>query len=318
MKKTINISLAGFIAVLLLLSCNNTTQQPAEIQQSDSLNIDTVKEMTNTAKENINIPQKLYGTDTTITLFYNYDSVDYSVKILIRFPKDKITGTILALHGWNLPYTDWCTKTRLCDSALKKGYIIILPDMGKSSYTFEIYPETRKDWAIYPTVTWLIDSAFNYIQKNFKLLLPGQNNYVLGLSTGGRGSALLALLCPDIFKACATLSGDFDQTQLINDPIYNGFYGSYKNFPQRWKDKDNMVIHADEYKIPLYIGHGLLDNVCPAQQSIMFYDTLKLKNPDLKVVLHIDSSAVHDYNFWNSEVINMLNFFESSVNQTKK
>ena len=298
--------------VITVLSCENTNSIPLVEENSDSLEVDSLIDETMPEMKEIIVPEELKGTDTTIVLNYSFEQQKYPVHILIRYPEKQVRGTILALHGWNLPYTDWCEKTCLCDSALNKGYIVILPDMGKSSYTFEIYPETRKDWAVFPTVSWLMDTAFTYIQDHFHLLEPGQKSFVLGLSTGGRGSALLGLICPDLFNACATLSGDFDQTQLKSDPIYNGFYGKYDHFPERWEGKDNMVMRAAEYTIPVYIGHGLLDKVCPVEQSIMFYDTLQVKNPELKTVLHVDSAAIHDYKFWNSEVNNMLNFFENS------
>ncbi|MFA4852641.1 MAG: prolyl oligopeptidase family serine peptidase, partial [Bacteroidales bacterium] len=63
------------------------------------------------------------------------------------------------------------------------------------------------------------------------------------------------------------------------------------------------------YKTPIYLAHGMLDQVVPPEQTIMFYDSLKKYHPDLKIKLNMPN-ARHDYLFWNSEVDNILKFFE--------
>ena len=251
----------------------------------------------------------LFKKDTLIQM--KFSEIDYP--ILIKVPSDTIVfvGSILALHGWNLPYTDWCDKTTLCKEALSQGYIVVLPEMGKSNYNEKIYPETRKDWTKYPTRKWLIDTLLVFLQNEYQIFLNDQSNYVLGLSTGGRGAVLVALDRPDIFNAVACLSGDFDQTQLPEDNLYRGFYGAFSKFEERWKKMDNVITNIQNFKVPIYLGHGLLDDVTSVLQSNLFYDSLQLYHPKLRSLLHIDSAAKHDYDYWNSEVDAMLNFFQS-------
>lgn len=248
--------------------------------------------------------------DTMITI----TDRDKEVKFFIRIPKNKpVKGLLMALHGWNLPALDWCTKTSLCDKALDKGYIVVLPEMGKSTYSYRLYPETREDWLEYPTRKWLIDTAFTYLQTEFGILKKGQNNFVLGLSTGARGALLLALDCPEIFRACASLSGDCDQTKMPQEPIYIGFYGQYQQFPLRWEGQDNIYNRVPELKMPVYLGHGLKDNISPPEQTQMLYDAIQDKLPNLTVTLNMDSTAQHNYKYWDSEVDNMLAFFEATI-----
>lgn len=247
------------------------------------------------------------STDTSFDLKFK----NYLYKTIIKVPDSSrdYKGVILALHGWNLPHTDWCDKTELCKKATEQGYIIILPEMGKSTYSNYYYPETRKDWIKYPTRKWFQDSLITYLQNEFGLLIAGQPNYILGLSTGGKGAALIALDNPDIFKAAAVLSADFDHTFFPKSGYYIGFYGQYEKFKERWIQEDNLMYSIKQYAVPTYLGHGLKDNVSPANQTVMFYDSLRRYQPDLSCTLHIDSLAKHDYPYWNSEVDPMLRFF---------
>ncbi len=232
------------------------------------------------------------------------------ISVYIKYPKKtKIKGTIVALPGWNLPVMDWCDKTKLCELSRKQGFILILPEMAKTVYASNIYNETRKDWQIYPTRRWFIDTLITTIQTELKLLLPSQYNCILGLSTGARGVALICMDCPNIFKRAAGLSGDYDHSKITADKIMIGFYGTIDNFEERWRETDNVVFNIKSFNTPIYLAHGRLDNIVPCEQTILFYDSLKKFKPALTTKLHIDEKAGHDYNFWDSEVDNILEFF---------
>lgn len=218
-------------------------------------------------------------------------------------------GNIVLLPGWNYSSLDWCTKTSFCEKARTLGFDLILVDMKKSVYASERYRETRGDMRKYATRRWFKDTLIPSLQQDFKLLMVGENNFVLGLSTGGRGSSLLCLDLPNVFKKGASLSGDYNQVSIPKDNLMRIFYGAYHSHKSRWSGVDNVVYEIDRFKVPFYIGHGLQDKVCPPQQSIEFYDSLRVHQPELEVELHIDSTAKHDYDYWGSEVDNVLGFF---------
>ncbi|MFK7783998.1 MAG: alpha/beta hydrolase-fold protein, partial [Crocinitomicaceae bacterium] len=176
--------------------------------------------------------------DTTI--FPDFQS--NPIEVIIKFPSDTaFKGTIIALPGWNYDNNEWCEKTELCEKALSQGYALILPEMGKSIYCDSVFPETRKDWLRYPTRSWMKETLIPRIQEEFQLLLTDQDNFVMGLSTGARGAVLLAMDLPEIFSACGALSGDFDQTRYTKDKLYNGYYGPFQEFQDRWIGKDNAI-----------------------------------------------------------------------------
>lgn len=247
--------------------------------------------------------------DTTISVQQN----NQKRVVHLSFPKVKAKGSILLLHGWNFPATQWCDKTNIGSLALIKGYVLIMPDLGKSTYHWQTYPETIEKYRSFPTRRWITDTLITALQNKFSLLLPGKNNFVAGLSTGGRGAALLALENPKIFKAAACLSADFDQRLLLNEPINTGFYGSQEKFPERWSGRDNIYLRAKEFNVPLLLIHGKLDKMCPYTQTENFVKELTRTNPALKVVQHIDENGSHTYSYWGSHSETILRFFDEHL-----
>jgi len=271
-------------------------------------------ETTNQKKEEIiientdTIPEIPRMKDTTI--FNKYDCC-FVVTTSIKYPdsETEIIGTILLLHGWNLPADEWCKKTTFCEKALAKGYVLIIPDYNKSNYCLEMYPQTRADYQKYPTITWMLETHIPNIQETFGILLPRQNNNVAGISTGGRGATLMAYYKPDIFRNAASLSGDFDITMMQDEFLYYAFIGHYTDFPKRWK-KECFAYDCENYIVPTYIGHGQIDHVSPVKQSTMMYDSIKTHHPDLKLKGNFPEFADHNYDYWESETDSVLDFFE--------
>ena len=228
--------------------------------------------------------------------------------IEIMFPSGEVRGQIMVLPGWNFSRKTNCNESSFCTKALNKGYILILPEMRKSIYASRTYPETRKDWLKYPTLTWVIDTLIPMFQLKLQLLQPNGNNYLFGISTGGRGVALIAEATKKIFKAGAALSGDYDQTLQPSDNLMRMYYGNYTDFPERWTGSDNPLHNCNKINIPLYLGHGLEDNVVPSNQTLQFYNALKASSK-LPHQLNLMKKKGHNYQYWDAETDAVLNFF---------
>jgi S-formylglutathione hydrolase FrmB len=278
-----------FILLLLffLISC-----QGSKNEQAEEVTIEETIQIENNCVIKIN--------DTILTI----DNRDIHI---IVCNATQPQGTLLLLHGWNFKPDDWCMKTAICEKAIEEGYHVVMPDMGKSNYHTQVFPETRKDWKGTPTLLWLTDTVIPNLQE-FCLLLQNEKNVIVGLSTGGRGAVCVAMQMPHLFRGVAALSGDFDQSTIPNDRVHIGFYGSYSKFQERWKSIDNPTHNIYAMKTPLYLAHGTQDKVTPHYQSQNFYDSLKKINPSLFVEIHLPDAA-HDYEFWASEVDNIFNFF---------
>ncbi len=225
----------------------------------------------------------------------------------------KYSGDILVLPGWKYSRTRWHRETPLIEEARKRGFRLVFPDMTVSQYESEYYPQTQSwvRWGPIPGGRWIKEIFIPDMQKR-GLFRQGGRNFLLGLSTGARGVALIHLNNPGLFTAGAALSGDFDQTVMPGDRLMNALYGPLDRYRARWEGKDNPLKRIDEWTMPVYLGHGMKDPVVPFAQTQLFHNTLKKIHPGLAVVFNAAPDAAHDFRYWSSEVTSILEFFISS------
>jgi putative tributyrin esterase len=226
-------------------------------------------------------------------------------------PGGKPVGDVLVLPGWNFPRGDWHRKTTILFLAKQRGLRMIFPDMLKSLYESRYYPETRMKWGPVPGGEW-IRTVFIPEMRKYGILAEGGNNYLLGLSTGARGVALISLENPGLFRAGAALSGDFDQSGMRGDRLMAAVYGPFDRFSERWATVDNPLARVSEWKMPLYLGHGRKDTVVPYAQTHSFYTSLRAAHPSLPVALSAPADAGHDFAYWQSELEPAFDFMLSS------
>ena len=229
--------------------------------------------------------------------------------VSLRFPEKPAIGTVLMLPGWHYSQTDCCDHSSFCHQALAAGFALVMPAMNKSIYVRKHYPETRREWRSSPTLLWLVDTLIPSLQHTYRLLLPHQNNFLFGISTGARGAALCAEATGLLFRGAAMLSGDYDPLSDTGDRLMIGYLGPHDKFPDRWSGANNPIASASALTIPIYLGHGAKDGVVPARQSIAFFKKMQSVHPEIHSVLHIDTSGMHDYNYWGRESKNVLDFF---------
>ncbi|MCS6894862.1 MAG: prolyl oligopeptidase family serine peptidase [Bacteroidia bacterium] len=228
-----------------------------------------------------------------------------SCLVEVREPVPSPRRTLILLPGWNYSRTAWCEKSTICAEALRRGYRLLLLEMGKSIYATRAFPETRSDWRSYPTLRTLLDTVFPELRR--RALMHPKRTFLLGLSTGGRGVVLILAHTGNTFTAGASLSGDFDPHLDSRDPLLTGWYGRYS---QRWDEVDNPMRLAEKIKSPLFLAHGVADNIVSYQHSQRLYLRLKEVNPTLPCVLHLDPRGKHDFAFWEKYGKLALDFFE--------
>ena len=229
-----------------------------------------------------------FARDTVYFVHCNGKSIRVEIKVA-RFAKASTRQKmLLLLPGWNFSDTQWCTRTRVCDEATKRGYDVMLVEMGKSVYMDSLYPQMRADYRLHPTRTWLWDSVLKPLQKrtyftdqgipedptktvNGRVLYKSMRLpipcFVMGLSTGARGALLLALEHPEAFVGCAGLSGDYNPLLMKNDNLMINCLGKYDDVPWRWRGTNNIEMRVDFFKVPMYLAHGSDDRVVPMKQT---------------------------------------------------
>jgi S-formylglutathione hydrolase FrmB len=230
-------------------------------------------------------------------------------EVTILYPKNgAVNGTILCLPGWNFSRTDMCEKSNFCSTALDSGFVLVLPEMGRSIYASSIYNETRPDWKKYPQLKFITDTLIPQLNTDFSLLNAGDHNFIFGISTGGRGVGVLAAFTKTIFKAGAALSGDYNPPANATDNLMRGYYGELSKFKARW-EKDSPFLFSDSVTIPLYLAHGKNDNVVSCNETIAFFKKLTANNSAPKHRLSLNDTASHNYGYWQTETKTVIEFF---------
>jgi S-formylglutathione hydrolase FrmB len=241
------------------------------------------------------------------TQHFVIDGVDVDV----RMPPGVVRGTVLVLPGWDSTRQDWCTHG-LDVIADERGYMLVMPEMGKSVYSWGFFPETKAKVRKFPDRKKLVERVIPELQTKHSWLRQGERNFVLGRSTGGRGALLLALDRPYWFHAVASLSGDFDQTAMPNDGLMSSAYGPFAQQGERWRTVDNPMHDAAKLSVPVYLGHGLKDRIVPPEQTRSFAHALDVQNPALRKVVHLDESGAHDHAYWQRELAAVFDFFDAT------
>ena len=236
--------------------------------------------------------------DDTLNMVYNKQT--FAVYIFkAKAPK----GTVLLLHGWHLPASDWWTKTHVIDTLIKNGFQVVCPDLDKCCYNDSVFSNTDPRYKNYPTRKWFRTALLNRLQKQ-GYFNPNQTNHVVGISTGSRGAALLLSDYPGLFNTAVLLSGDYDQTQMPNDGLMTACYGPYSKNKTRWLRTDNPVFYASKVLSRILLIHGKNDSIVPYQQSERYYHQLKSLNKKVEFVLV--PNAGHDYILWSKQLLNYL------------
>lgn len=234
------------------------------------------------------------------------------VPVMLKAPAGKPIGDLLLLPPWDETEEAWCLRSRTCSKALKKGYRLVLPGMGKSMYCIARYPETRPDWAVAPDFAWLKDTLLPALQDKYCLLRPGQDNFVVGVGAGARGALRLVQELPDLFIAAACLSGDYNPSLAPKDNLYRGFLGEYEEHTARWREEENLCKGVTRIRTPLFLTHGLTDNFIPATQTEFLYNVLHEEHPSLNVQLNLRPDKGYGFAYWNTEMSEVFRFFEST------
>lgn len=223
------------------------------------------------------------------------------------------------LHGTFGDNTDWVRRTNIELYAAQKDLIVVMPSALNSNYS---------NW---PTMM-MGYNFYDYLVKELMPLIYGwlpasdkpEDNFIAGLSMGGRGTIKFAVNFPDLFNAAAVLSAvpmDFanikdhddknpfmslDDPRLKNTIANAGGLEAYKNNEENvWRIIDESV--AAGKKLPrLMFGCGECDELLYSNY-ITFH-----KHCDeigLKADWYHLPGYKHEWPFWDLAIQHALEFF---------
>lgn len=137
-----------------------------------------------------------------------------SVELNVLLPQN-INGesykTLWLLHGLTDDHTAWMRFSSIERYAEQAGIAVVMPNADRSWYTNTAYDAKYK--------TFITHELPDLLRSHFKGMSDKrEDNIIGGLSMGGYGAVKLALLHPEKYGACISLSGSFDITRK-NRPV---------------------------------------------------------------------------------------------------
>ena len=126
-------------------------------------------------------------------------------------PDTGVYKTLFLLHGWTGDHRDWTRYTSIERYARQYMLAVIIPEVGRSWYTDTAYGINY--------FTYITEELPSFCRSYFKGMSDRrEDTLIIGNSMGGYGAMKAALLCPDTFGLCATMSGSFDITRRRHTP----------------------------------------------------------------------------------------------------
>ncbi|WP_123043219.1 alpha/beta hydrolase [Cohnella candidum] len=228
------------------------------------------------------------------------------------------------LHGTLGDHTDWIRKTNIELYACEKDLIVVMPSALNSNYSnwngsnHSNYYGSKSGFGMYDYLTEeLMPLIYNWFPASSKR----EDNFIAGLSMGGRGTIKFAASHPDKFAAAAVLSAapvnysllteeelrqDDIQSRRLRGMVENagGLDAFIQSEENAWRVMDSL---AGSGKLPrLLFACGTGDT--------MIYDNLKLfkahaEEIGIEAEFWTLDGYGHEWRFWDLAIQHALAFF---------
>lgn len=233
------------------------------------------------------------------------------------------------LHGTFGSHSDWIRKSNIEQYACEKNLIVVMPGIGNADYenwpTFAMGVNSDK----YITEE-LMPFVYNYLPASNKR----KDNYVAGLSMGGKGALTFALKYPELFEKAAVLSFmpdpkepkktelkklynlSIDEVMKENDifhskqRLYNCMHnmGSVDNYLNSYYNMARKLKEADVTKLPKLLFTCGTDDLLFANEIDSFQVFAKKINLDAQFSF---GPGNHEWKVWDRDIQIALDFFLS-------
>ncbi len=216
------------------------------------------------------------------------------------------------LHGTFGDHSDWLRKSNIELYACEKDLIVVMPSGLNANYA------NWENFSIgYNMYDFLFQELMPLVYNWFPASEKREDNFIAGLSMGGRGTCVYAFSHPEKFAGAAVLSACPQETSWVreNNPgmgkrlegmILNrggeaAFESSYEN---TWKVLDDQV--SAGVSLPrLYFACGKEDFLYPAFAHFRKH----AEEIGLDAVFDEVEGYRHEWRFWDLEIQRALEFF---------
>ncbi|MBI1225517.1 MAG: esterase family protein [Bacteroidetes bacterium] len=268
-------------------------------------------------KESLKVKSAILGQEVEYCVYLpaGYDATNR------RYP------VLYLLHGYTDDETGWVQfgeVNSIADKGISSGeatpMIIIMPDAGVSWYINSYDGKVKYE-------DFFVKELIPFIDANYRTRPVKDFRAIAGLSMGGHGSFLLAARHPDLFVACAPLSGAFwTEEEVIKSPeetwtnIFAHLYG------ENLKGAERLTPHFKSYsgveivkngdaealkKVKYYIDCGDDDFLIQGNMALH----LEMKNKGIPHEFRVRDGA-HNWPYWRSALPEVLKFVSDSFHRT--
>ena len=231
---------------------------------------------------------------------------DTDVNVLIPEDAGEDIPVLYLLHGMHGDYTSWLNGSAIGKYARMRGIAVVMPSAVNSFYCNMKYGCRYYDY--------VTEELPAFLRKNLpSLSTKREKTFVAGLSMGGYGAVKLALRRPDLYAACASLSGCLDLAGRMDATdvkwkdvaVCNWGEDYLKTFPGSEDDLLALIdrFPKDQPKPRIYYTCGTEDSLYGENQS--FRRHVEGKGFET----HYDEGpGVHDWIFWDGWILPAIDY----------
>ena len=235
------------------------------------------------------------------------------------YTKEKKFKVLWLLHGTYGDWSDWIRKTMLELYATENDFLCVLPSALNSDYT------SWPSFALgYDMENHLIKELMPLIHNWFPASDKKEDNYIAGLSMGGRGVLSYILKYPDLFNAGGVFSyvpTDSSTWDWKGDNPKQRMGMSYLRFRNRVKNaggKEEYLKEYDTYRQFFDMGKKKtlpkLLFTCGDQDSLYYKKFCIFKAECEKEKLDVrfmeEKGYAHEWRFWDDSLKAAFEFFK--------
>lgn len=216
------------------------------------------------------------------------------------------------LHGTFGDYSDWIRKSMIELYACERDLIVVMPSAMNSNYAN--WPSFGMGFQMYD---YIFEELMPLVYGWFPASDKREDNFVAGLSMGGRGTCVLAFNHPEKFAGACILSAvpsdlramkaqgghmwERMQKSVINFPSEGAFLDSYQNTWQLLEQKVRQGVQLPR----LLFGCG--------EDDMLYKDFLAFRERAEGIGLPAEYFSIpglkHEWRFWDQGIQRALDFF---------
>ena len=232
---------------------------------------------------------------------------------------DKKYKVLWLLHGTYGDHTDWIRKTKIELYACERDLAVVMPSAMNSNYAN--WPKFGLGFDMYDFLT---EELMPMVYHWFPISSRREDNYVAGLSMGGRGTCVYAFNHPERFGGAAILSQaprdlEWDREHAApafvartQDSIANrgGLEAYLASYEYTWRVLDEAV--KAKVSLPkLYFACGKQDHLYEAFQHFKAH----AEEIGLDAKFEEIDGYRHEWRFWDLTIEKAMDFFGIPKNE---